>query len=185
MARRKTKSVCVLAEALLGHGIDATVFEPVIIAEIGGAPSAETEQTEFVVTLENVGQVGTRTKRLMLEWQGIKALRGESPMKGRPMTEWAACGIACAVLRHYTDFSIRSTARYGEGFDYWVTDGKRQQGLEVSGTQSQDAGEMQERHREKCSQLFSAEPVGGYVVIVGFARREIIVSYHEARETAE
>lgn len=40
LARRKTQSVCVLAEALQGHGIDATVFEPFVIAEIGGTPSA-------------------------------------------------------------------------------------------------------------------------------------------------
>jgi hypothetical protein len=182
VARQKTKAVCVLADALQGHGIDTTILEFVTIAEIGGTPSAGTEQTEFAVTLENVGEAGMQTEHLLIEWQGIKALHGEPPMQGRPMTEWAACGIACALLRHYTDFWIRSTARYGEGFDYWVTNGKRQQGLEVSGTQSQDADEMQERHREKRRQLFSEEQVGGYVVVVGFARREIIVSYHEAEE---
>lgn len=183
MARRKTTSVCVLADALQGHGIDATVFEPFVIAEIGGTPSAGTEQTEFAVTLENVGQSRTRTERLLIEWRGSSAFRGRSPMQMREMVEFAACGMACAVLRHYTDFGVRDTAEVGEGFDYWVTNGKQEQGLEISGTLSEAASEMQERHREKRAQLFSELAVGGFVVIVGLVRREVIVSYHESEES--
>lgn len=98
------------------------------------------------------------------------------------MTEWAACGMACAVLRHYTDFRVRLPADIGEGFDYWVTNGKLEYGLEVSGTRSEAASEMQERHREKREQLFSELAVGGFVVIVGLVRREVFVSYHEIEE---
>jgi len=54
--------------------------------------------------------------------------------------------------------------------------------MEISGTLSEDAGEMQSRHREKRAQLFSSLTVGGYVVIVGLARREIILSYHAPLE---
>ncbi len=52
----------------------------------------------------------------------------------------------------------------------------------MSGTQTGETSEMQERHRKKHSQLFSSLPVGGYVVVVGLARREIIFSYHAPKE---
>lgn len=184
MAQRRIKRVCILAEALRSHSIDATVFEPFVIAELGGTPDLGTQTTEFAVTLHDIGRPGTRMHQLRIKWLGTNALRGNLPVQGRVITEWAACGIACAALRHYTDLWVRATARVGEGFDYWVTDGVRQYGMEVSGTLSAGAGEMQERHRDKHDQLLSSLSVGGYVVIVGFTRREIIFSYHALQEAS-
>ncbi len=158
------------------------MFEPFVIAQVEGTPDSGTQTTEFAVTLHDIGRAGIRTHRLRIEWQGANALRGQHPVQEKVMTEWAACGIACAVLWHYTGQWVRTAAQISEGFDYWVTDGVRQKGMEVSGTLSGEASEMQERHREKRGQLFSSRPVGGYVVIVGFARHEIILSYHTPEE---
>jgi len=101
------------------------------------------------------------------------------------MTEWAACGIACAVLWHYTEQRVLTAAKKGERFDYWIGDDAAEKGMEVSGTLSDDADEMWERHRQKRRQLLSYPSDGGYVVIVGFARHEIIFSYHAPEEARE
>ncbi len=116
---------------------------------------------------------------------GRNALQGRSPVQDRVVTEWAACGIACAVLWHYTGLRVWTAAREGEGFDYWIGNDSQLRGMEVSGTQSEEASEMQGRHREKQEQLLSELSVGGYVVIVGFARREIILSYHATQGAEE
>jgi hypothetical protein len=71
----------------------------------------------------------------------------------------------------------------GNSFDYWVTDGRWQYGLEVSGTMNED---VEPRHREKVRQL-RANPYGvdGFAVTVGFPTREVIFSFHSfAEETA-
>ena len=178
MAQRRLKRVCVLTEALQPHPIGATIFEPFVVAGLGGTPDSEMQTTEFTVTLENIGTAGTRTHRLQLAWRGANALPEPYPVQEYTRTEWAACGIACAVLWHYTGWQVKLTADVGDGFDYWVSDGEQLQGMEVSGTLSEAAGEIQRRHGEKQAQLFSTQNVGGYVIIVGLARREIILSYH-------
>lgn len=182
MNRKRFKRECVLAEALQPHEIETTLLGPYTIAELGGTQGSGRQTTEFSVTLENIGTSETRTHRLYLVWDGADAMRRLSPVQSRPITELAACGIACAVLWHYTGWRVLTTANEGQGFDYWVTDEVRLQGMEVSGTQLDEASEMQARHREKCEQLVSSLPVGGYVVVVGFARREIIMSYHAPQE---
>lgn len=183
MALRRIKRVCVLAEALQPHVIKATFFEPFAVAALGSVSRAGTQTTDFMVTLENIGRNGIRTERLRIQWQGDTSPGTKSPMQPRDMTELAACGIACAILWHYTGLRVLAAAEYGQGFDYWVGDETEEQGLEISGTQADDINEMQERHREKRSQLLSTLPVGGYVIVVGFARREIIFSYHASEET--
>lgn len=182
MAQRRFKRICILTEALEPHPIGATIFAPFVATGLGGTPDAGTQTTEFAVTLENIGTAGTRTHRLSLQWQGATALPQPYSIQEYVITEWAACGIACAVLWHYTELRVIDTAKRGQGFDYWVKGETQEQGLEVSGILSEDAGEMQRRHREKREQLFSSLMVGGYVVIVGLARREIIVSYHAPQE---
>jgi hypothetical protein len=64
--------------------------------------------------------------------------------------------------------------------DYWVTDGQRDYGLEVSGTIEED---IEGRHREKVRQLL-ANPyrADGYAVAVRFAVPEILFSFHRFGE---
>src|SRR5713101_2292055 len=62
------------------------------------------------------------------------------------ITEWAACGAACAVVWRYAGLRVREVAADGDRFDYWVDDGAREFGLEVSGTTTDD---VETRHRTK------------------------------------
>lgn len=57
---------------------------------------------------------------------------------------------------------------------------KDEYGLEVSGTTKDD---VESRHRAKVRQL-QENPYGvdGYVVVVGFAKREVIISFHRFQE---
>lgn len=182
MAQRRIKRVCILAEALKPHPIGATIFEPFVATGLGGTPDTGTQTTEFTVTLENIGMAETRTHLMSLQWEGALALPQPYAVQQELRTELAACGIACAVLWHYTGLRVWDSGKKGQGFDYWIGDERQEQGMEISGTILEVSGEMQKRHREKREQLFASYKVGGYVVIVGLARREIILSYHAPEE---
>ncbi len=184
MARRRIKRVCILSEALQPHAIGVTAYEPFAISELGGTPAVGMTKTEFTVRLENIGGTGTKTHRLLLQWSGEKAFYGKPPGQETQMTELGTCAVACAVLWHYTGRWVKETTTRGQRFDYWLYDETRKFGMEVSGTQSSEPNEMQERHQQKRRQLLSYGSDGGYVVIVGFARKEIILSYHEPEEAA-
>ena len=75
---------------------------------------------------------------------------------------------------------VRQVAGDGDRFDYWVDDGRYEHGLEVSGTTRDD---LETRQRAKVRQ-WRDNPYGvdGYVVVVGFATREAIISYHRFQE---
>ncbi len=178
MNRKRFKRDCVLDDALKVHPIKAMIFEPFVVTELGGTPDAETQTTEFKVMLENIGGVATQTRRLSLAWRGTNSLTEPYPVQQELRTESAAVGIACAVLWHYTGIRIQDVSERGEGFDYWVGEEKAEQGLKIGGTLTANASAMRQWHRNKRDQLFAFKKVGGYVVIVGFARREIILSYH-------
>jgi hypothetical protein len=98
----------------------------------------------------------------------------------RTITEWAACGVACAVLARYTSMRICAVTGDGDRFDYWVRDGDQEYGLEVSGTITDD---LETRLRLKIRQLCT-NPYGvdGYVIIVGFSTNEVIFSFHRFAE---
>jgi hypothetical protein len=65
-------------------------------------------------------------------------------------------------------------------FDYWVSDGQNDFGLEISGTGATD---VETRHRAKVRQ-WRENPFGvdGYVVVVGFVTREVKLSFHRYEE---
>ncbi len=92
------------------------------------------------------------------------------------MTEFAACGVACALVAKFTGLRLSHVSRRGERFDYWLREGDTEFGLEVSGTISQD---LERRHAEKAAQLLD-NPFGldGYVCVVSFEKREAILSFH-------
>ncbi len=62
-----------------------------------------------------------------------------------------------------------------------MSDGRRQFGLEVSGTLT---GDLETRHRLKAEQLLD-NPFGvdGYVVVVDFTARRVIFSFHQHEES--
>jgi hypothetical protein len=81
---------------------------------------------------------------------------------------------------------IVSVAVAGESFDCRVSDGVAEWGLEISGTMTEDEGELRERMRLKLRQLHD-NPYGimGYVVVVAFVRREALISLPERAKLEE
>ena len=96
------------------------------------------------------------------------------------VTEWAALGVACVVVALYSGLKIQAVAAQGDRFDYWLSDGRKDYGLEVSGTL---AGDLESRHAAKVRQ-WRANPYGvdGYVVTVSFMAKAVICSFHRHKE---
>ena len=136
-----------------------------------------------MVELRDVGQDGNRLRQLDLYWAAATVPEKPPPVPQCHITEWAACGIACVVAHLYGDLQVASITGDGDRFDYWVTEGRYQFGLEVSGTVSED---LAARHRLKAKQLLG-NPFGvdGYVVAVDFAARRVIFSFHRYQESRE
>lgn len=83
----------------------------------------------------------------------------------------------------YAGLHITQVAQDRERFDYWVSDGRRHYGLEVSGTTLKD---FERRHRQKVKQLReNPYRTDGYVVVVGFASKSVILSLIRFEEHAE
>lgn len=161
------------------HHIGAALFVPFTIQRFQG----ETESTETTLTVElrNIGN-GSQTQRtLHLSWSPDSMPTSSLGVPERAITEWAACGVACVVVALYAGLTVREVAADGDRFDYWVDDGRYEYGLEVSGTLGVD---VETRHRAKVRQLCD-NPYGvdGYVVVVSFATRHVIMSFNRCLES--
>jgi len=160
------------------HRIGAEVFVPFAIVRLRGDTNA-TEAT-LAVRLQDVGRAGQTHRTLRLWWFADSAPTQPLGVSERTVTEWAAYGVACAVVSLYAGLSVRQVTADGDRFDYWVDDGEREYALEVSGTTMND---VQTRHRAKVRQ-WRENPYGvdGYVIVVGFATREVIFSFNRFEE---
>lgn len=170
-----------LENIALDHQIGAGIFLPFVIARLGeGKPATE---AVLSVKLCDVGSDGERLSRLRLVWPVGMASLQPLGVPERTVTEWAAYGVACAVLARYTSLRIRAITGDGDRFDYWVSDALREYGLEISGTTT---GDLAARWRAKVSQL-RANPYGvdGLVIVVGFATKEVIFSFHRYEESQQ
>jgi hypothetical protein len=163
------------------HQIGADLFVPFAIVRLGGF-SGFTE-AGLLVELRDIGDAGTGQRRLELHWPAASVPAEALAVSERHVTEWAACAIACVVAHVYGQLQVCAVTGDGDRFDYWVTDGQRQLGLEVSGTVS---GDLEARHRAKVEQLLD-NPFGvdGYVVVVDFEARRVIFSFHQYQEPSE
>lgn len=95
------------------------------------------------------------------------------------MTEWGAFGVACALIPVFLGMRVLSVANDGERFDYRIGNVVGEQAMEVSGTLSENGDELRERHRQKIRQLReNPARMSGYVVVVGFIQREVLISFH-------
>jgi hypothetical protein len=157
------------------------VFVPFVIARLQGESGAT--EASLTVSLRDVGSAGEQQRQLRLSWSAASAPAQSLGVPERAVTEWAACGVACAVLAVYSQMRIRAVTMDGDRFDYWVDDDQREYGLEVSGT---TAEEVEARHRAKARQLRD-NPYGvdGYVIVTGFATREVIFSFHRFEEEVQ
>ncbi len=134
----------------------------------------------LTVTLRHLGDASERQVTLRLTWSASSASTQSLGVPERTITEWAACGLACAVLARYTQARMFQVTGDGDRFDYWVRDGQREYGLEVSGTLTD---ELENRHRAKVRQLRdNPYGVAGYVIVTRFASLETICSFHQFEE---
>jgi hypothetical protein len=115
---------------------------------------------------------------------GPTSVPEQSPgVQERTVTEWAACGVACAVLSEYTNLHVGAVAQEGDRFDYWVVEGEAEFGLEISGTMTESEEEFAARHRIKVRQsLENPYGVDGYVIVVGFVLQRVLFSFHRFEE---
>ena len=159
------------------HLIDARIFIPFVIARL--SEGQEVTSDELLVTLRDVGD-GPAQRLLKLIWSKDSTPTQSLGVPERTVTEWAACGVACVALAVYTSLRVRAVTVNGDRFDYWVDDGKREYGLEVSGTVADD---LKARYRLKVRQLLD-NPYGvdGFVIVVGFGTREVSFSFHRFEE---
>jgi hypothetical protein len=160
------------------HRVGAALFIPFTILRLRG----DTEETEATLTVElrNIGDISETQRILHLSWLPESVPTQPLGVPERVITEWAACGVACVVVACYVGLTVREVAADGDRFDYWVDNGTYEYGLEVSGTTGED---LETRHRAKVRQLCD-NPYGvdGYVVVVGFATRHVILSFHRCQE---
>lgn len=160
------------------HGIAAGLFAPFVLERLC-TDFAQTDAT-LAVTLRDVGSPGEVQRNLRLSWSAASVLSRPPGVQGNTVTEWAALGLACVLVPHYTGLSIRRVALPGDCFDYWVTDGKTRCGLEVSGTMTDD---LAARHREKLRQLLdNPYRINGYILVVSFAVQRALLSFHRFPE---
>ncbi len=162
------------------HAIAAGMFVPFAVTRLRGSSSAN--DTILAVVLRGIEGPGEAHRLLHLSWAPESAISQPFGVQAHIVTEWAALGVACALMTVYTGWRVRAVAGQGDSFDYWVSDGEFDLGLEVSGTIAED---VEARHRKKVNQLRdNPYGLGGYVVAVSFATRSAILSFHEITEAS-
>jgi hypothetical protein len=162
------------------HPIAVAMFVPFAIVRLQRDPTRT--EARVRVRMRNIGGQPEEERMLRLFWSKESVAKQPLAVQDRIITEWAALAMACVVLAKYTPLRLRAVALRGDRFDYWVTDGRRDYGLEISGTLEDD---IEGRHRDKVQQLL-ANPyrIGGYAVTARFAVPEILFSFHRFEEQA-
>jgi hypothetical protein len=159
------------------HDIGAGLFVPFVIRRLRTG-----EQTEAVlsISLRDIGGDEQRERSLKVKWFASSVPEHPLGVSENTVTEWAALGIACIAASLYAELRIQAVTAQGDRFDYWVSDGRADYGLEVSGTQTE---EVESRHASKVRQ-WQANPYGidGYVLTAGFSTRQVIFSFHHFPE---
>jgi hypothetical protein len=164
-----------LEELCSGHVIAAELFVPFVIARLRAQTQTDTAMVE--VTLRDIGGPGEVQRTLRLSWSADNIPVQPLGVQEHTVTEWAAL---CVLVAHYAALKIVGVAAPGDGFDYWVAEGKEQLGLEVSGTMMDD---LLGRHREKLRQLRdNPHGVSGYVLVASFSTQRAILSFHRQAE---
>jgi hypothetical protein len=156
------------------HPVGTQLFVPFAVARLQQRPGDV--EAILTVQLRGIPDQAMEERSLCLTWDRSSVSPVPLAIQEYPLTEWAALGVACAVIWHFGGLRLHAVAALGDRFDYWVRRETREFGLEISGTMG---GDFEARHREKTRQLL-ANPYGadGYVVIVDFSTRHAIFSFH-------
>lgn len=165
-----------LEEVVAQNRINTSLFVPFAIHRLANGQTVN--QATLTVTLLDILDHPEATAELMLIWEPSSRLTA-FPVQEKVVTELAACGIAAVLLPLYTPYQIWQVTQCGDGFDYWVSDGEQELGLEVSGTLENN---MWQRHRRKIQQYQQARgSVDGYVCVTGFREKKAVLSFHIGR----
>jgi hypothetical protein len=160
------------------HAISAGQFIPFAIHRLRGV--AAQSEAELAVYLRDIGDKGEKQRVLRVKWNASTVAEQPLGVSEHTVTEWAALGVASMVVSVYAALDIQAVTAQGDRFDYWVSDGRKDFGLEVSGTLTTD---VEGRHASKVRQ-WRENPYGvdGFVITAGFATRQVILSFHRFRE---
>jgi len=156
------------------HPVAVAMFVPFAIARLHRDPTRTEAQVR--VRMRDIGGQPEEERILRLFWSAESVSTRPLAVQEHVITEWGALAVAYVVLAKYTPLRLRAVALQGDSFDYWVTHGQRDYGLEVSGTLEED---IEVRHRDKVRQLL-ANPyrTDGYALAVRFAVPEVLFSFH-------
>jgi hypothetical protein len=128
------------------------------------------------LTLQNIVHEELTIRQLHFTWSPMSEARRVPPVQDHIITEWAACGMACALVPLVTNFRVLQVTQMGDSFDYWIGDEQQEFGLEISGTLT---NELETRHRSKIRQLLSNKRrVAGFVSVTSFGNGRSIFSFH-------
>lgn len=171
-----------LDQAFHQRPVNTTIHEPYLIARFMEHPVRVENTLEYHVQLQDIGSSGTRSVAVRFSW--TDAMIPATPLAAQReyITESAAYGLVFAAVPRLTSAVLFDTAPRGDRFDYVLAENGVLCGIELSGTQTEERQAMRDRHQQKIRQLLD-NPLkwGGYVAVVGFARRELILSYHQGR----
>jgi hypothetical protein len=173
-----TRDECRIEELEQGHGVNVGLFAPFVIERL--RDNAGALEATLTVHLRNVRNANQSVRALRICWDNYANPPLPLAVSEQTVTEWAAVGVAALVISRYAALRIEAVTMRGDRFDYWIGDGERRYGMEISGT---SASELDVRHAAKVRQLLD-NPYGadGFVVVVGFAARQVICSFHRFRE---
>jgi hypothetical protein len=175
-----TSDTFALEEIVTRNAIDARWFLPFTIHRL--RPQSVNRSAVLALSLFDIPGKPQAT-RLQITWLPESAALNVPPVQEHVITEWAACGVACAMIPIYTGLQVLQVTQSGDGFDYWVGNEDQEYGLEVSGTMGV---EIEQRHRAKVRQLSQGpHEVGGYISITSFRTMNSILSFHQQQGVAD
>lgn len=169
----------VLEETFQYHPVNTQIFKPFVISRLMEHPAILSNSLEYRIEIQDVGELGTRSVRVKWTWTDEMIPARPLAAQREYITEAAAYALAFAIVKRFTSAELLDTAEREERFDYVLAENGAFCGVEVSGSQTESRQVLRDRHLQKIRQLLD-NPMrwGGYVVIVGFTRREVILSYH-------
>ena len=162
------------------HAVATHPFVPFSVVRLQQSPTDA--ETVLTVELRDIQQGVTEERPFRLFWDSESVPPLPLAIQDNPLTEWAALGVACAVIWRDAGLRLHAVAAEGDRVDYWVMQGDQEFGLEVSGT---TGANLEARHREKVQQLRdNPYRSDGSVVVVGFTTRRVIFSFNRFDEGA-
>ncbi len=172
-----------LEETFQSRPVNTLIFKPFLISRLMEHPATVDNALEYQVHFQNVNVPGTRYATV--RWTWTDDMIPPSPLAAQRefVTETAAYGLAFAAMSNFTNATLISVAARGESFDHVFIENGVRCGLEISGTQTEVRQTIRARQKQKIRQLLrNPNSWDGYVVIVGFVRREIWISHHSQGE---